>query len=181
MVYRSKLLRITELTLPTQSLENLQLNGNLIIRHQALITNTPNKIGSSPAKRLFCRWLRCDIPAINLNQQLIPNVPNMIKQQRMQNKKYFDKGTQKDKELRVGDNVYVKQNPKENWVEGNIEKQVSNRSYIVNSNDKQYRRNTIHIMKPNANQQNTVIKKRMIHRVNHHDSQISQVKEQVLH
>ncbi|XP_036340441.1 uncharacterized protein K02A2.6-like [Rhagoletis pomonella] len=65
--------------------------------------NTPNNIGSSPAKRLFCRWLRCDIPATNLNQEVVPDVPNQIKQQRTYNKKYFDKGTQKEKDLKIGD------------------------------------------------------------------------------
>ena len=54
--------------------------------------NTPNKIGSSPAKRLFCRWLRCNLPSSNLNLEIVQNVPKQIEQQRQYNKKYFDRG-----------------------------------------------------------------------------------------
>lgn len=117
--------------------------------------NTPNKMGSSPAKRMFCRWLRCNLPSLDLQQEVIQNVPKQIQQQRTYNKKYFDRGTRKNKNLKEGDNVYIKQNPNNKWVKGKIEQKITDRSYVINSDQKQYRRNTIHIMKPNATAPNS--------------------------
>lgn len=111
--------------------------------------NVPNKIGSSPAKRMFCRWLRCHIPSNDTEQKIIRDVPKQIQQQKLYAKKYYDKATRKENSLKEGDRVYVKTNPDENWIQGNIYKKFTNRTFIVNANDKHYKRNSLLIMKRN--------------------------------
>lgn len=77
-------------------------------------------------------------------------MPQRIEQQRINNKKYFDKGTRKQNNLHVGDEVYMKRNPEDVWTKGEVRQKLSNRTCIVSSNQKLYQRNTIHVRKPNT-------------------------------
>lgn len=48
------------------------------------------------------------IPNIDMNQQVVKEVPLRIGEQKINNKKYFDRGTRKENSLNVRDKVYMK-------------------------------------------------------------------------
>jgi transposase InsO family protein len=58
--------------------------------------NTPNKMNSSPAQRMFARRLRSDIPMIpsKLKPEVIADVPQAIQEQRNNSKRYYDRSSQ---------------------------------------------------------------------------------------
>jgi transposase InsO family protein len=58
--------------------------------------NTPNKMNSSPAQRMFSRRLRSDIPMIprKLKPEVIADVPQAIQEQRNNSKRYYDRSSQ---------------------------------------------------------------------------------------
>ncbi|XP_037958998.1 uncharacterized protein K02A2.6-like [Teleopsis dalmanni] len=118
--------------------------------------NVSNKIGSSSAKQMFCRWLRCHIPNNDTEQEVIRDVSKRIQQQKRYTKQYYDKGTRRENNLKEGDNVYIKVNPNENWIQGNLLQKDTNRTFIVSSKDKHYKRNSLHVMKRNESTEHNI-------------------------
>ncbi|XP_055590893.1 uncharacterized protein LOC129742974 [Uranotaenia lowii] len=98
--------------------------------------NIPNKIGSSPAARLFSRSTRCSVPtaAANLLPKVVENVPESIEQNRKCYKKQYDKRSRNLPGLQSGSPVYVQLNPEasKQWTPGTVSSQLNERSYLVN-------------------------------------------------
>ncbi|XP_058449270.1 uncharacterized protein K02A2.6-like [Malaya genurostris] len=120
--------------------------------------NIPNKIGSSPAARLFSRSTRCGIPtsSANLLPRVVEGVPAAIEKNRTNYKQYYDKKTRQLPELLIGSPVYVQLHPETSklWTAGTITDRLSERSYKVNVDGVSYRRSSIHL-KP-RNEPNTL-------------------------
>ncbi|XP_058828416.1 uncharacterized protein K02A2.6-like [Topomyia yanbarensis] len=104
--------------------------------------NIPNKIGSSPAARLFSRSTRCGVPtsAANLFPRVIEGVPADIEKNRKSFKKNYDKNTRQLPELQTGSPVYVQLHPDTSklWSAGTIADRLSERSYRVNVDGSQF-------------------------------------------
>lgn len=118
------------------------------------LRNTPNKVNTSPAQRLFSRTLRSNIPTIQkkLKPQVQKDVYTAIKSQRLKAKSYYDRKTKQLPELHTRSNVYFKKMPSDKiWKKGRIEGQVSTTSYKVSTNDNSYIRTRAHV-KPIYNQ-----------------------------
>lgn len=117
--------------------------------------NTPNKTDMSPAKRMMCRWLRCQVPNMNKYQEMIrsEDVENKLKQNRQIAARYYNRGTVNRGPLCVGEQVWYKKEPKVNkWAKGEIIEDTGNSSYQVKDQEGAvYRRNEIFI-KPDQNE-----------------------------
>lgn len=111
--------------------------------------NIPNRIGSSPAARLFSRSTRCGVPtsALNLQPKVVENVPPAIEENRRKSKLHYDRKTRPLPELQTGSPVYVQIHPETSklWTPGTITNRLSDRSYTVDVDGTEYRRNIIHL------------------------------------
>ncbi|XP_053686342.1 uncharacterized protein K02A2.6-like [Sabethes cyaneus] len=111
--------------------------------------NIPNKIGSSPAARLFSRSTSCGIPtsAKNLFPKVVEGVPGAIEANRKKIKFHYDKVTKTLPNLQVGSPVYVQLNPEtsKQWTPGTILNRLSERSFQVEVDGAGYRRSAVHI------------------------------------
>ncbi|XP_055527973.1 uncharacterized protein K02A2.6-like [Wyeomyia smithii] len=102
--------------------------------------NIPNKIGSSPAARLFST--RCGVPssAMRLFPNVIRDVPAAIELNRKSYKYHYDKRTRVLPDLQIGSPVYVQLHPEKSkqWTPGKVSNHFNDRSYqVVNSNANQ--------------------------------------------
>lgn len=111
--------------------------------------NIPNKIGSSPAARLFSRSTRCGVPtsAANLQPKVVEDVPSAIEQNRKRNKYHYDKKSRPLPELLTGSPVYVQLHPETSklWTPGTVSNRLNERSYLVNVDGTEYRRSLVHL------------------------------------
>lgn len=111
--------------------------------------NIPNKIGSSPAARLFSRSTRCGVPMAksNLQTKVLEDVPEKIEENRKRTKLQYDRKTRKLPELKVGSPVYVQLNPDSSklWKPGMVSQQYNDRTYLVNVDGAEYRRSLVHV------------------------------------
>lgn len=111
--------------------------------------NTPNKIEFSPVQRIFSRRTRCLIPTKldNLKPKVAVEVKEKIEAHRKNSKLHYDRSTKRLPEITTGQPVVFKQNPEtqKDWSLGSIQKQLTDRSFIINSSGKEYRRNREHI------------------------------------
>lgn len=124
-------------------------NGDDIYLSLLSWRNTPNKMDSSPVQRLFSRRTRCPVPFTNvqLQPQLQIGVGEKIVTNKERAKFQFDRTTRKCRQLEIGEPVFVKLRGVESpWTSGRVHGQYSNRSYVIEHNDKLYRRNRVHIM-----------------------------------
>jgi hypothetical protein len=110
--------------------------------------NTPNSMGTSPAQRLYSRRTRCPIPTAP--ELLLPKVVEGVKEKIIENKQrskgYHDTKAREEGEFHSGEMVYVRLNDhSKKWVPGVVLNQVKPRSYTVEVNNRQYRRNSLHL------------------------------------
>lgn len=88
------------------------------------LRNTPNKIESSPAQRLFARKTRSSIPTTieEFKLKVIPDVSEKIKESRRKAKFYYDLKTRKLPTPEVGEPVMVQLNSEKSqvWSKGHI-------------------------------------------------------------
>jgi transposase InsO family protein len=109
--------------------------------------NTPIEgIGWSAVQRLMSRRTRTTLPiAEDLLRPTVPgDVVEKIKTKRRKAKMYHDRHARPLPELQHGQPVYVKsRNNPEQWIPGQCVQQLSPRSYMVDMNGKNYRRNRI--------------------------------------
>ncbi|CAH1366264.1 unnamed protein product [Tenebrio molitor] len=114
--------------------------------------NTPNKMNSSPAQRMFSRRLRSDIPMIpsKLKPEVIADVPQAIQEQRNNSKRYYDRSSQNLPSPRKDSNVHFQKNPQSSttWTPGKIKKQINSRTFEVENEGTTYRRSLVHIKTP---------------------------------
>jgi RNase H-like domain found in reverse transcriptase/Reverse transcriptase (RNA-dependent DNA polymerase)/Integrase zinc binding domain/Integrase core domain len=117
--------------------------------------NTPNKIGTSPTQRLLSRRTRCQVPCAP--ELLLPKVVDGVKEKIIENKvqakEYHDRKTRKEIQFQPGEMVFVRLNDRsKKWSPGSIINQVKPRSYMVEVDGRQYRRNSIHMKAAESHQ-----------------------------
>jgi transposase InsO family protein len=110
---------------------------------------TPN-MQSSPAQRLMSRRTRSFLPCATTHYvpKVQEKVPEKIIEKRKVAKHYHDQGAKSLPKLVIGQPVRVKtrpQVPHSEWRAGRVVKETAPRSYIVEVNGYQYRRNRIHL------------------------------------
>ena len=142
------------------------LNKNKDDQFLALLNmrNTPNHTGTSPAHAFFNRRTRT----------LLPTTPNLLTQnnktdyrlkllhKQEQVEEYSNKRAKDLKTLSSGDQVTLKPFglSSKKWTRGIVTKQLSNRSYEVESNGAIYRRNRVHLRAiPNTNSEASTFQK----------------------
>lgn len=112
--------------------------------------NTPNKLNTSPCQRLFSRKTRSLIPVLDkgYKPEIVEDVSRKIEEHKLNTKKYFDVGTRALKDLKENQMVFSKINPDtdKTWKKGYVKEKISDRSYIVVINGKEYRRDRKHIL-----------------------------------
>ncbi|XP_052566384.1 uncharacterized protein K02A2.6-like [Culex pipiens pallens] len=111
--------------------------------------NVPNKIGSSPAARLFSRQTRCGVPtaAGNLLPRVVEGVPDAIKENRRKIKYYYDRKCRNLPQLETGAPVYVQVHPQKStvWSPGTVAAKQTDRSYLVDVDGAFYRRDLVNL------------------------------------
>lgn len=112
--------------------------------------NIPTQgMNSSPIQRLMSRRTRTMLPTAKqlLEPDVIQDVPKLIKKRKEQYKHYFDRNAKDLPELTEGQLVRAQIQPglKQPWMKGIIKKDDGIRSYIVDINGHEYRRNRKHI------------------------------------
>lgn len=92
---------------------------------------------------------RCGLPAVSSNfyPRVIEGVSENIEDQRLKSKSYYDRFTKDQPQLNVGQEVMVQIRPDRNrhWSRGTIQKQITDRSYIVDVDNTPYRRDRLHL------------------------------------
>ena len=114
--------------------------------------NTPDEL-ASPNEKLISRRTRTTLPIKPelLEPCVIPTL-TIVKatvKKKQQNKRYYDKVSKPLPPLVVGEHIRAKIKPKSSpcWSRGTVVSKQSDRSYIVESNGRQYRRDRFHIRK----------------------------------
>ncbi|XP_062714329.1 uncharacterized protein K02A2.6-like [Aedes albopictus] len=118
--------------------------------------NVPNKVGSSPAARLFSRNTRCGVPmsTSNLKPKLVSGVPEAIEERRRKAKFQYDRKTRNLPNLETGSAVYVQLQPEtsKKWTPARVSNKLNERSYVVDVDGMQYRRDLVHLKPRNEPQ-----------------------------
>ena len=104
----------------------------------------------SPAQRLMSRRTRSLLPMSEslLKPHVVPDVSQKIKVKRQKAKATYDQHSKQLPELfDIGQPVYVKPMPhsKEPWQKGTLVDKLSMRSYTVDIDGQEYRRNRLHL------------------------------------
>ena len=103
-------------------------------------------MGSSPLKRLMSRRTRHSLPLSKLLLKLhvIENVPQMLKDKRTKSKTRYDENAKELPNLISGQSIRMKPSPSDyskKWRCGACVSEVGTRSYVIDVDGKQYRRN----------------------------------------
>ena len=106
--------------------------------------NTPTAgMKSSPCQRLMSRRTRTLVPVSSnlLYPEVIDGVSDSLELKRQKAKSYFDKNTKPLPELDIGEEVRVSDKRRKTWQKGKCLEQLSDRSYLVQSDGEIVRRN----------------------------------------
>ena len=106
--------------------------------------NTPTEgMHASPSQLLYGRRTRTRLPVAKtlLEPHVITNVPEMIERRKQKQKHYYDQHTQELPKLDNGDAIRMRLPGEKEWSLGQVIGDAGNRSYLVEVNGKQYRRN----------------------------------------
>lgn len=125
-----------------------QKDGSDFWKNLANHRNTPNKMNSSPAQRLLSRRTRCQLPIQErkLRPEVVEDVKEKVTNQRKLAKYYYDRGTIQLPELNIGQSVVVRLNPEvKRWTQGVVTQKVKDRSYIIDIEGRDFRRDRVHI------------------------------------
>lgn len=119
-----------------------------------MLRNTPrNDALKSPCQRLFSRSTRTILPTttIELQPKIVLGVPGELKNLRIRQGIYADRGAKPSDKLEVGDYVRMQTGHRE-WIGAKVVEETQYpRSVIVETNEgKRYRRNTHHLHTTNA-------------------------------
>ena len=98
---------------------------------------------ASPSQLLYSRQTRTRLPVAKtlLEPRVITNVPKMIEMRKQKQKHYYDQHTHELPKLDNSDAVRMRLPGEKEWSLGQVIGDVGNRSYQVEVNGKQYRRN----------------------------------------
>ncbi|CAC5400328.1 unnamed protein product [Mytilus coruscus] len=115
--------------------------------------NTPLENLDSPAQLLLNRRLRTTIPTIK--NRLTPKCGNLkntqrkMKQQKMNQKQYYDKSSKPLPELQPNDTIRFQHNPKGKWDQGTVVRNNNTpNSYVIETPEGQiFKRNRKHLLK----------------------------------
>lgn len=115
--------------------------------------NTPLENLDSPAQLLMNRRLRTTIPTIK--NRLKPKCGNLkntqrkMKQQKMNQKQYYDKSSKPLPELQPNDTIRFQHNPKGKWDQGTVVRNNNTpNSYVIETPEGQiFKRNRKHLLK----------------------------------
>ena len=105
----------------------------------------------SPVQRLMSRRTKTLVPiAISfLKSEVADGVTEKIELKRQKAKSYHDKQAKRLPELEIGQEMQIAPNLRgKPWNLGTSTEKLSDRSYIVESNGEQYRRNREHLKQP---------------------------------
>ena len=114
--------------------------------------NTPYEL-ASPSEKLNSRRTRTVIPVKSelLEPHVIPtsSIIRASVKKKQQNKRYHNKKGKPPHPLVVGDSIRAKIRPQSSplWTQGRAVRRESDRSYIVRTDGREYRRNRCHIRK----------------------------------
>ena len=107
--------------------------------------NTPTQgMQTSPVQRLISRRTKTLVPIATslLKPEVADGVTDKIELKRQKAKSYHDKQAKRLPELEIGQEVRIAPNQRgKPWNLGTCTEKLSDRSYIVESNGEQYRRN----------------------------------------
>ena len=106
--------------------------------------NTPTEgMHASPSRLLYSRRTRTHLPVAKtlLEPRVITNVTKMIEMRKQKQKHYYDQHTHELRKLDNGDAIRMHLPGEKEWSLGQVIGDVGNRSYQVEVNGKQYRRN----------------------------------------
>lgn len=102
-------------------------------------------MASSPSQRLMSRRTRHSLPMSQelLQPKLVDDVTDKVKFKRQKAKFYYDRTTKELPELEIGQPVRMRAttDPEKKWSYGTCVDNVGKRSYLVEVNNRQYRRN----------------------------------------
>lgn len=111
--------------------------------------NTPNKTDYSPVQRIFVRRNRCQIPTKleNLKPKIATDVESRIEANKLKSKTYHDQNSRKLPSLEIGKPVVFKLHPEiqKDWNSGTLQRELDDRSLIIEANGNEYRRNREHV------------------------------------
>ena len=110
--------------------------------------NTPTPgMSWSPVQRLKSRRTRTMLPCTPslFKPVVIENVSEYIMLKRQNAKKCYDRRARPLPDLVIGQPVRAKINPKSTWQPAVVQENIASRSYIVQSNGRNYRRNRVDI------------------------------------
>ena len=109
--------------------------------------NTPDDLASTNEK-LMSRRTRSSVPVKPslLKPYIIPtkSIVQVSTRKKQQNKKYYDKKSRSLPSLVVAERIRTKTHP-QTWTQGTVVRKETDRSYIINANGRNYRRNRFHI------------------------------------
>ena len=106
--------------------------------------NTPSEyLNASPAQLLYGRRTRTRLPVAQtlLVPHVITDIPERIKVRKQKQKFYYDRHARELPKLCEGDAIRMRLPGESKWSLGRVISDVGNRSYVVEVNGKQYRRN----------------------------------------
>ena len=111
---------------------------------------TTPSMRSSPAQRLLARCTRSMLSckAMDYTPQIQMDVQQALIKKRQKTKSYYDRHAKQSPDLAIGQPIRVKrhpQTPNSDWTPGIVTSKAAPRSYIVQVDGQQYRRNRIHL------------------------------------
>ena len=113
--------------------------------------NTPSAdMESSPVQRLFGRRTKTLLPTAGklLKPRVVEDVEPKLRERKMKQAFYFNKGAKELEDLSPGDTVRMKPaDNKKEWRKARVIEKVEPRSYIIDAGGHQYRRNRRHLVK----------------------------------
>ncbi|CAC5418657.1 unnamed protein product [Mytilus coruscus] len=127
-------------------------------QYEALLElrNTPTQnTGLSPTEMMFGRKTRSMIPSINIMQYVLNEKATELRSARKQSvKKCYDRRAKNLPPLGTGDSVYFEHKQRHHWRLGKVKERISERAYVVNSQEGvPYRRNQSHMRPTSVNVQ----------------------------
>ena len=114
--------------------------------------NTPDEL-ASPNEKLMSRRSRTTLPIKSeLLEPVVVSTKTIIKatvKKKQQNKRYYDSVSKPLPPLVVGENIRSKMKPSSSpcWSRGSVVSKYNDRSYVIETNGRQYRRDQFHIRK----------------------------------
>ena len=134
-----------------------RVSGNDFYLALLNVRNTPQEgYNTSPAQRMMSRSTKTLLPVSTslLKPHMIQNTMDTILKKQAKQQRYYNRGAKTLEQLHKGDKVKLQPFTlgKEDWVDGQVIKEVRPRSYEVQADGKAYVRNRRHLRKYEQNE-----------------------------